>query len=342
MPSTRVKRGIVMLLALVCLGGLALAIWLSLALVAIAPQTRPGDLFALVHATTPPVGSVAAKVRQGDRVTMLLLARGGEKSENPNLTDTVLLLSFGGKGQPVMVSLPRWLSVGIPAPPHGELMGQLYAAYAMGAQRDDPQLSPRWRTATGGGDLAAATVAKLTGTRIDGWILIDIGAFRALVDALGGIRVTVPAPLDDPRYPVDDSARVVRIQFDAGPQWMDGERALQYARSRLSTSDIDRSRRQELVLTAIFDRLSSKSIGPDLIPVAAALRRATRTNLHPADLRELAAHIGQGRLRDSRRINLEDSALLRKDPIAPGAYIVLPRDASYRTLRGYLARLLSG
>jgi anionic cell wall polymer biosynthesis LytR-Cps2A-Psr (LCP) family protein len=39
--------------------------------------------------------------------------------------------------------------------------------------------------------------------------------------------------------------------------WMDGESALWYVRARYSTSDLDRGRRQQEVLDAVFDKLIS-------------------------------------------------------------------------------------
>ena len=73
-----------------------------------------------------------------------------------------------------------------------------------------------------------------------------------MIDALGGIQVTVPVTLDDPNYPADDERTTMHVHFDRGTQAMDGERALEYARSRLSTSEADRAARQELVMSAIL------------------------------------------------------------------------------------------
>jgi LCP family protein required for cell wall assembly len=237
------RRGLLAAVAIAVVGVIALAMWSWSAITTIAPRTSLGDALAPIDGAAAAPGSVAWKVRRGDRITLLLLARGGADAEAPDLTDTVLLLSVGGKRPPTLVSLPRWLSVRIPAPAHGYVMGQLYIAYALGS-RDSPTLGPQWRTSTGAGDLAAATVSALTGVTVDGWTVIDLRGFQALVDAVGGIEVTVPTPLDDARYPTEDARHTIRIHFNAGPQRMNGEQALEYARSRLSTSEADRSYRQ--------------------------------------------------------------------------------------------------
>lgn len=342
MSSTVLRRGFLAFVVVLAIGVVGLGLWIWSALVTIAPRTGPGDLLALVDGAAPATDSVAGKIQRGARINLLLLARGGGQSEDPNLTDTVLVLSVGGAARPVLVSLPRWLSVPIPAPAQGQIMSQLYTAYERGAQPDNPGLASRWRTATGGGDLAAATVSELIGLPIDGWMIIDIGSFRALIDALDGIEVTVPTALDDGQYPVDDSTRTMSIHFKAGPQWMKGERALEYARSRLSTSEADRSLRQQLVLTAIVARASSMGIDLRMIPLVAALRGGMMTSLRPIDIRAMARLLHGVKLENSRRVTIDDSDLLRKLPIAPNFSIVLPRDPTYRALRAYLSSVLAG
>jgi anionic cell wall polymer biosynthesis LytR-Cps2A-Psr (LCP) family protein len=47
------------------------------------------------------------------------------------------------------------------------------------------------------------------------------------------------------------------LQIDEGKQIMDGNTALNYARSRHSTSDFDRSRRQQIVIKALLNKLLS-------------------------------------------------------------------------------------
>ena len=337
-----VRRGLLAATTLAVVGMVVLAVWFWSAIATIAPRTGLGDVLAPIDGAVPAPGSVAWKVRRGDRITLLLLAKGGTDAEEAELTDTVLLLSVGGRREPTVVSLPRWLSVKIPAPAHGDVMGQLYAAYALGTRQDSPSLGPQWRTSTGAGDLAAATVSKLAGVTVDGWTVVDLRGFRALVDALGGIDVTVPTPLDDARYPSEDSRRTIRVHFNAGAQRMNGEQALEYARSRLSTSEADRSHRQQLVLTALLRRSSSLSLGPGLIPLVAALRGGMTTNLRPADLQALMRLFRGIGLEHSRRISIEDTDLVRKLPIADDAYILLPSDPTYQTLRTYLSLALTG
>jgi anionic cell wall polymer biosynthesis LytR-Cps2A-Psr (LCP) family protein len=86
--------------------------------------------------------------------------------------------------------------------------------------------------------------------RPDFYVLINFWSFVDLVDSLGGIDVNASQPL---------SEYTARGWFTipAGINHMDGDTALYYSRSRKSTSDFDRNRRQQEVVQAILDKLIS-------------------------------------------------------------------------------------
>jgi anionic cell wall polymer biosynthesis LytR-Cps2A-Psr (LCP) family protein len=78
------------------------------------------------------------------------------------------------------------------------------------------------------------------------------------------------------------------IRFLPGRQHLTGAQVLQYARSRYSTSDFDRSRRQMEVLMAIKDRASSPAILPRLPKLLPALLDTVSTDLSPSEIVSLA------------------------------------------------------
>ena len=69
---------------------------------------------------------------------------------------------------------------------------------------------------------------------------------------------------------------------------MNGQQALYYARSRKTTSDFDRARRQQRVLLAIRKRVLDGGLVPRVPALWMALRDTVDTNMNPADMAELA------------------------------------------------------
>ena len=95
--------------------------------------------------------------------------------------------------------------------------------------------------------LLAEKVSEITGQSIDEYMVIDFSGFKSIVDALGGIEIDVPKDLVDREYP-DNNWGYEVFSVRRGLQTFNGERALKYARSRHSTSDFDRSERQQLII----------------------------------------------------------------------------------------------
>jgi LCP family protein required for cell wall assembly len=103
----------------------------------------------------------------------------------------------------------------------------------------------------------AAKVSEITGQSINHYLVVDFRGFQKIVDVLGGVEVDVPHDLIDRMYPVDGQDRYTTLIIRSGPQYFDGSTALKYARSRHSTSDFDRSERQQIIIKAIKERALS-------------------------------------------------------------------------------------
>lgn len=98
--------------------------------------------------------------------------------------------------------------------------------------------------------LMVQTVEDLFGTRVDQVAEIDFEGFRGLTDALGG--VTIDVPQDFVSWEKD-------IAFEAGPQTMDGEKALEFVRERqaFEAGDFQRVANQRAYVQAVVDKLVS-------------------------------------------------------------------------------------
>ncbi|QDQ11994.1 LCP family protein [Streptomyces spectabilis] len=147
-------------------------------------------------------------------------------------TDTIMLLHHGDGG-PSLVSIPRDSYVRIPG--HGK--NKINAAYALG-----------------GAPLLTRTVEEATGLRLDHYAEVNFLGFVDVVDALGGVRICVPAGgLRDARSGAD---------FAAGCQGMDGVQALRYVRARYADplGDLGRVKRQRQLVSAVADRATGLSV----------------------------------------------------------------------------------
>ncbi|PVE79829.1 LCP family protein [Microbacterium testaceum] len=121
----------------------------------------------------------------------------------------------------------------------------------------------------------------IMGIQIPYYVLIDMKGFADLVDALGGVDIDVKErlPKGGPAYdgqPVDDWAFG---WVEAGQQHMDGDTAQWYARSRYTTSDFDRMRRQRELQEAILAQTNPQNVLAHFQEVAAAGTNIVQTDL---------------------------------------------------------------
>jgi LCP family protein required for cell wall assembly len=214
--------------------------------------------------------------RQGGRTNVLLLGldrRGG--TGWAYRTDTIMIVTVELETRAAaMLSIPRDLQITIPG--HGE--DRINTATVYGYRGKAPE---------GGPALLKATIEANFRIPIDGYLMLDFQVFEEIVDTLGGIDVDVPKALHDTRYPdprPGDPYAFRTIHFDPGLQHMDGKQALAYARSRMSTSDFDRAKRQQLILLAIRKKALSLGAIPRWPALIATVLDGIKTDM---DLREL-------------------------------------------------------
>ncbi len=142
----------------------------------------------------------------------------------------------------------------------------------------------------GGPALAMQTVAQNFGVPVHHYVRLDFDTFRAIVDSVGGVDVIVEKPVVDDAYPTDDYG-AIHIEIPAGPQHMDGETALRYARSRHGSSDFDRARRQQQILVALAHCLIEPEVWPHLPAIYQVVMDNVDTDLTTWDLLLLAPTI---------------------------------------------------
>lgn len=207
----------------------------------------------------------------------LLLIGTDERSDQPYegvRSDTLILVRLDGLGRwAALFSLPRDSEVAIPQAGLGA--AKLNAAYSHGYVAASQLYGPAASPHQGGMALSAEVVETLLqlearGMAVDYTATVNFAGFATLVDALGGISVDVPNYLRDEAYPTDDFGTML-VEFQPGPQRMDGATALIYARTRHPDSDFGRVARQQQVVQAILHELRAKGPLGQLLSIPALL-----------------------------------------------------------------------
>lgn len=254
------------------------------------------------------------------RVNILLMGMGGEDHPGGTLTDTIQVLSLDTQNHKAgFLSVPR----------------DLYYKYSSNTYARINEMYYRGELKQKGNGTAAAkqTISDLLGIPIHYYVLLDFQAFKEIVDSLGGITVTVDTPLDDPFYPAADMIRYSPVHIKAGTQTMDGETALKYARSRKTTSDFDRSRRQQEVMLAIKQKALSAGVLTNPVKLTQIMNivgNHIRTDLQVSEMQTLITEVKDltGSQIITQVIDSSASGPLVGQNIG-GADVLVPRDGDY-------------
>ena len=150
--------------------------------------------------------------------------------------------------------------------------------------RDGDALYPDARAAGSTPAIEATKDAAegILGIEIPYYVFIDMHGFAALVDALGGVDITVVERLPKgggPAYTGQSAEDWAIGWIEAGPQHMDGDTAQWYARSRYTTNDWDRMRRQRELQTAILAQFTPSNVLSRFEDVAVAGTALVETDL---------------------------------------------------------------
>ncbi|MER3459137.1 MAG: hypothetical protein C4309_11385, partial [Chloroflexota bacterium] len=213
-----------------------------------------------------PVPAVAAA---GQTINILLLGSDRRGSEHNGRADAIILaILFPDVPAVNLLSIPRDLFVYVP----GRGMSRINTAEAYG-----------------GAELLKAALRYNLGLRVDYYVQADFEGFKRIVDALGGIDVPVDCRLEDWRPDPQNPGQFVPYALEPGVRHMDGDLALWYVRSRMTTSGFDRDRRQHKVLRAAWHKALQIEAIPKLPELWGALRDSVQTDLTLLDVLRLGA-----------------------------------------------------
>jgi polyisoprenyl-teichoic acid--peptidoglycan teichoic acid transferase len=269
---------------------------------------------AALEPVTAPDPIVAAQ-RQ-DRLTLLLVGIDRRPDEDLFRTDTLMLATLDlREGRASLLSIPRDLVVSIP----GYGNERVNAAYAIGETGRPGS----------GVSLLRETIKRNFGTQVDHHVLVDFACFSGTVDAIGGVTLDVPIRVVDPHFPTDDYG-YKRISFEPGRQHLDGERALEYIRTRHADSDFGRMRRQQQFLLAFREQaLHPRNLGALPRVTQACSRMSSDLSLSELVSLGLAA---RGISPASISMLTIDERLAAPHTAPSGAQVLLPRWKEIRAL----------
>lgn len=166
------------------------------------------------------------------QINILILGSDQKYKGSIGRTDSIILLTINTEEGTVNVtSFPRDLYIYIP-------------------RWTDQRINTAF--AHGGFQLMQDTMLHNFGFKPDYYLLVNLWAFEYIIDDLGGIYVNVPRTICDDKWGYGLTHCVY-----PGRQLFKSKEALWYVRSRTTTNDFDRNYRQQLVLSAILDRLIS-------------------------------------------------------------------------------------
>jgi LCP family protein required for cell wall assembly len=142
-----------------------------------------------------------------------------------------------------------------------------------------------YANSAGGSKLAGQVVSStLNGVTIDRYIRVSTGAFRELVDLLGGVRVFVPE-----RMQYEDVTQKLKIDLQPGWQTLNGNQAEQFARFRDDgNGDIGRVQRQQQLIRALREKMASPALLPRIPQAIQLFQKYIDTNLSFEEMLSLA------------------------------------------------------
>ncbi len=202
-------------------------------------------------------------------INILLLGSDQVNIDKAGLTDTIVVVSVHPERPSVsLLSIPRDFYAWMP----GRGFGKINTAFSRG-----------------GPTLMEATIMHNFGIHIDYYARVGFDSFIKIVDSLGGVEVAVECPLHDTFPDPTSPSGKTDVDWEPGIHHLDGKHALWYARSRWSTSDFDRHRRQQQVLRGLYRQVMNLGIIPKIPAVWGALRESVSTDLNLQGLVRLGA-----------------------------------------------------
>jgi len=265
--------------------------------------------FSISQITKGTVGILSKSIGQEMKkdefgnINVLIVWYGGTGHAWAFLADSIMVASFNPQLWAVtMISIPRDLYVN---EKQWGIIGRINEVFAVGVGRNRDFAT--WAA------MLSTTIQEILGIKVPYYALLDFGGFKHLIDTLGWVTVDVPESFSDSTYPTPDNGYMT-VSFSSWVQQMSGEKALEYARSRHSTSDFSRSLRQQLIVNALIQKLKDQGISniTKIKSLYAEYTKIVKTNIALKEMIGLGKYVYQLKHMFSYGLTTECSNIVAK------------------------------
>lgn len=335
-----------------------------------------GGILSSITKSLPGVNSKLDGEEEG-RINVLLLGMRGENVAGGGLlADTIMIISIKPEQKKVsLVSVPRDLFVTVP---ESSSRQKINAVYHYGEEK---------KKGSGGIKDMKQVISEIVGQPIHYAMTINFAGFEQLVDAIGGVDIHLDEPFSEPlqfhqehvcdpnvftissgnfEYKKNEKGRIVAqyplcynhdeecggsFNLPAGEVHLDGENALCFVRSRMTSNDFERARRQQEVIQEIKDKALSLGTLTNINKVndiLDSLGNNTRTDLEGWEMKrlldlynEMTAEGTAIEIKQKVLENTEEGLLYNPTDYPPEAgYILIPRGENYDRIKEMFSTIL--
>ena len=279
-----------------------------LALPAVWSVARANDLSGVINdvfvssGTDEPLAANGDLSASGEGFKTILLLGGDEGPGRWALrTDTMILVTIHEEsGRIAMISIPRNMYK-MQFPPGSAMANEFPKGFPELANAIYPYVFTHEDIAATyvRGDLQPEAIALASGISysmnitIDDYVLVNMQGFLEIIDALGGVTLTL-----DEKLPMPGNIPGAKTQYPPfigpGEVTMDGTTALGYARSRSGDSDYGRMGRQRQLLTALANQVQGSDILLRFPNLTGIMRWTVRTSLSAGEFSSLVDRLRSG------------------------------------------------
>jgi len=332
-------------------------------------KVSQGGLLGSIAKSLPGVENTLKGEEEG-RINVLLMGMRGENVPGGGLlTDTIMLMSAKPEQNLFsLVSIPRDLYVTVPESGSQE---KINAVYHYGEQKGEGQ----------GLEYMKQVVSEVSGLPVHYAASINFRGFEQLVDSVNGVDLVLEESFIEPlqfheervcdenvftvpsgnyEEKIDHRGKIVAryplcynsteecggvFELPSGNVHLDGEKALCYVRSRVTSSDFDRARRQQEVLSQLKSKIMSAETLGDfsrMNELLGVLGDNVRSDMELWEMKrtwEMASAVQDPNITQKVLENSEEGLLYVPENTNNGAYLLLPRGDNYTKIHNLFATI---